>query len=123
MIMFCCDVKSTVNNLASRLEQVAMEEVKEKKILGNAYILAACSSPYGVDNVVVIKEQNKTEIYYCGRLVFLWNWGLQRYICGDWTNVLSNEIKAMKAQKREVRAKDRRQTLANNWAMKNYVMC
>ncbi len=121
--MFCCELKSTVKDLASGLKQVAMEEVKEKKILANAYILAACANPYGVDNLVIISEQSKTEIYYCGRLVFLWNWRLQRYICGDWINVLSDEVKAMKAQKREIRAKDRTQTLANNLALRNYVVC
>lgn len=121
--MFCCELKSTVNDLASGLKQAAMEEVKEKKILANAYILAACSNPYGVDNIVIVREQ-KTEIYYCGRLVFLWNWGgLQRYICGDWINVLSDEVKAMKAQRREVRVTDRAQTLANSWALRNYVVC
>lgn len=121
--MFCCDLKSTVNDLASGLKQAAMEEVKEKKILGNAYILAACANPYGVDNLVIVREQSKTEIYYCGRLIFLWNWGLQRYICGDWTNVLSDEVKAIRAQRRQVKVTDRTQTLANSGALRNFVVC
>lgn len=121
--MFCCELKPVVDDLASGLKQSALAEIKQKQVLGNAYVLTGCFNPYGVENIVIVENQNRTEIHYCGELVFLWDCGLKKYICGEWTDILSDQVQAMKAQHRQVKAADRAQTLANNWALRNYVAC
>jgi hypothetical protein len=123
--MLCCEEKSTVVDLAGDLRKAALEEIKQKKILGNAFVLTGCSNPYSVRNMVIIRKRgrNITEIYYCGKLVFLWRFGLRKYICGDWTDKLAFEVEVVKAQRSAVRNKDRLQVIANNHALKNYVTC
>ena len=123
--MFCCELKPVVDDLASGLKEAATEEIKQKSILGNAYFLTGCANPYGVKNMVIIEKRgwNITEIHYCGELVFLWDCGLKKYICGEWTDILSDQAQAMKAQHWQVKAADRAQTLANNRALRNYVVC
>lgn len=121
--MFCCELKPVVDDLASGLKKSALMEIKQKQVLGNAYVLTRCSNPYGVENIVIVEKQNRTEIYQCGKLVFLWDCGLKRYICGDWTDVLSTQVADMKTQRKQVKATDRMQTLANLVALRNYVTC
>jgi hypothetical protein len=123
--MLCCELESTVDDLASELKQDALEEIREKKILGNAYVLTRCANPYSLKNMVIIEKRgrNITEIYYCGELVFLWRFGLRKYICGDWTDELALEVRVMRAQRSAIINKDRAQVIANNHALKNYVMC
>jgi hypothetical protein len=123
--MFCCELKSTVEDLASGRVLAALNEVKQKSILGNAYILTRCANPFGIENMVIIERQrqNRTEVYWCGELVFLWDCGLKRYICGDWTDTLTAQVEVIKTQRRQVKAIDKAQTLANNSALRNYVMC
>ncbi len=123
--MFCCELKPAVDDLAGELKKTAMKEIKQKNILGNAYILTRCANPYGVKNMVIIekRQRNITEIYYCGKLVFLWRFGLRRYICGDWSDKLALEVAAMRAQRSAVINKDRSQVIANNYALKNYIVC
>ncbi len=123
--MFCCELKSTVDDLASELKKTAMEEINQKCILGNAYVLTRCANPYGAKNMVIIEKRrrNITEIYYCGKLVFLWRFGLRKYICGDWSDKLALEVRAMRAQRSAVINNDRSQVIANNYALKNYIVC
>ncbi len=123
--MFCCEIKPDVDDLASDLKEAAMKEIQRKSILGNAYVLTRCSNPYGVKNMVIIEKRgrNITEIYWCGELVFLWRFGLRRYICGDWSDKLALEVRAMRAQRSAVINRDKAQLFANNYALKNYVVC
>ena len=48
---------------------------------------------------------------------------LERYICGNWTDALSDEVKAIRTQHRRVKIQDRMQSLSNEFAARNYVTC
>jgi hypothetical protein len=121
--MLCCELESTVEDVASGLEKAAMEEVERKSIIGNAYILTRCANPYGIENLVIIEKQNRTAIYYCGKLVFLWNYGLKRYICGEWIDILEGQVQAIKSQRRQAKTESIVQSFANKYARQNYVVC
>jgi hypothetical protein len=123
-IMLCCEMKSNVSDKAGLLRETALQEVKQKKIIANTYLLTKCANPYAVDNVVVVKAGNDYRVFYCGDLVYLTvNNNLRRYVCGDWTDILSNEAAKIRNQRKEAEAGNRRQLLANDIAEKNFVVC
>jgi hypothetical protein len=119
--MFCCETKPDVPNLAGELKQAALNEVTRKRVVHNIAVLTGCANPYAiVGNVVVFKYK----VYDCGDLVFLMVCNnLERYICGDWTDALSAEAKAIKTQRSRVKTQDRMQSLSNKFAARNYVTC
>lgn len=123
--MFCCEAKPVVPNLTDELKQSALNEVRQKRVVHNIAVLMGCANPYAiVGNVVVFEDRNSYKVYDCGDLVFLMVCNnLQRYICGDWTDALSNEVKAIKTQRSRVKIQDRKQSLSNQSAARNYVTC
>jgi hypothetical protein len=121
--MFCCKSETVVPDLASGIKQTALQETRRKRILGNAYFLVRCANPCGFDDVVVAEEEAAIKIYYCGDLVFHWKYILKRYICGDWTSILDNKVKTIKAHHGRIKTKDRKQLLANKIAANSYVVC
>lgn len=122
--MLCCEMKSDVSDKAGLLRKTALQEVKQKKVIANTYLLAKCANPYAVDNTVVIKAGNDYKVFYCGDLVYLTvNNDLRRYVCGDWTDILSREAAKIRNQRKEAKTENRRQSLANDIAARNYVVC
>jgi hypothetical protein len=122
--MFCCEVQSTISDTASVLKKTAYQDVKRREIVSNLFVLTSCVNPYAIDKVVVVKNRNSYKVYDCGILVFHMVYtDLKKYICGDWSNKLANEVKAIQAQKQRVKAKDRLQLILNTKAAENYITC
>ncbi len=119
--MFCCELKSEVDDLAGELKEAAMEEIRRKNILSNAYILTRSANPYSARNMVIIEKRGRNiiEIYWHGELVLLWRFGLRKYTCGDWSDKLALDVRAMKANACASKA----QVFANNYALRNYIVC
>jgi hypothetical protein len=124
-IMFCCEIKPDVPDLVVELKQSALDEVKQKRVVHSITVLTRCANPYAIaGNVVVFKDRNSYTVYDCGYLVFLMVFNnLERYTCGNWTDALSDEAKAIKIQRSRVKKQDRMQSLSNQSAARNYVTC
>lgn len=122
--MLCCEASPIVPNLASDLKAAAIEDVRQKKITANVYVLTRCANPYPVGDIVVMREQSTIRVFRCGVLVFyMANYDLKKYICGDWSDKLADEVLAHRTQQAYIRDKDRSQTFENAYAAKNYVVC
>jgi hypothetical protein len=123
--MFCCDeVEKSVPDLASDRKRAALADARKKGVLANFYILIRCANPYAIDDIVLIGGQRTASIFQCGNLVFqMIDNDLKKYTCGDWSEKLADEAKALKAQRAKAKTRDRAQSYKNAAAAKNYVVC
>ena len=121
----CCEMKSdVVPDLMGELKQAALVEVMKKRVIRNIAILLRCVNPYAVANVIIIKERNTYKVYNCGDLVFFMVQNdLKKYICGDWTDALSDEANAIRTQRSRAKIQDATQSVLNKFAAQNYVVC
>lgn len=122
--MYCCKVEPSVPDLATKRKQKAFEEVMNFKIIRNVAMLTNCVNPYTINGIVILKEQNSYKVYVCGSVVF-WIIGndLKKYICGDWINILSNEVKAIRTERAHIKLQNKTQVVLNKIAAKKYVVC
>jgi len=122
--MFCCDEKQSVPDLASARKQAALEDAREKGVITNFYILTKCANPYAIGDIVLIGDHKTASIFQCGNLVFrMINYDLKKYICGDWSEKLADEVKALKTQRDGAKTRDQIQSIKNMSAERSYIVC
>ena len=123
--MICREATPEVPDLAGPLRTAAKKEVKRKGITSDLYSLTHCSNPYAISNgIVVISNGIDLDVYEYGNLMFRTVHGqLQKYICGDWSDIIAKEVKSIRSQRLAVNIQDRVQRAMNGAARLNYVVC
>jgi hypothetical protein len=116
-------IEPSVPDLANDLKQLALQEVIQNKIISNIFVLMKYANPYAIRNMIIIEDYMGIRVFYCNDLVFYTvNCDLKKYICGDWTNILSNEAEKIQNRQRWIVAQDNMQFYSNKIAMQNYVV-
>jgi len=117
-----CEEKQIVPDLTKELKRKALQE--SHKIIGGAHTLLKHANPYGINGLVITEDRSGIKIYHCGDLMLHWSiHGLHRYICGDWTDILINEVKSAQNRLQKIRMENQVQQLINQDAAKNYLLC
>jgi len=115
---------ATIPDLASDLKLAALEDVRKKEILVNCYILIKCANPYAVGDIVLIGDHRMISIFQYGNLVFrVIDCDLKKYICGDWSEKLADEVKGLEARWNDAKIKNWTQSFRNAAAERNYIVC